>query len=62
MPDYDMEKHKCADFITTFEDPRLNVDSLHGKLKYMRLLQSVANRDTKLIEIEMDDIRDHFSS
>ena len=31
---------KCADFITTFEDPRLNQDSLHGKLKYMRLLVS----------------------
>jgi hypothetical protein len=45
MPDYDAEKSKylplintlgrCNDFITTFADPRMQADAIHGKLKYM---------------------------
>ena len=46
LPDYENEKSKstswnkvklgrCTDFITTFTDPKLKNDSIHGKNKYM---------------------------
>lgn len=39
QPDYELERKRCSDFISTFEEPSLNIDQLHGKKKYMRLLQ-----------------------
>jgi DNA replication licensing factor MCM7 len=38
MPDYDGERGKCTDFITSFQDTalaRTAEDPIHGKLKYM---------------------------
>lgn len=63
IPDYDGETNKCTEFITSFQDPaitRQNEDPIHGKLKYMTKLQKVANRQTDVIEIELEDIREFF--
>ena len=65
LPDYEGEATKCQDFITTFQDPtitRANEDPIHGKLKYMIMLQHVANRTNMVIEIELEDIREFFDS
>jgi hypothetical protein len=62
LPDYDGEKARCLDFITTFQDPKLKPDSIHGKLKYMIELQRVANRESTVINIELDDIKEFFSA
>lgn len=62
LPDYDGEKARCVDFITTFQDPKLKADSIHGKLKYMIELQKIANKESVVINIELDDIKDFFSA
>lgn len=45
LPDYEAEKStfillisildKCSEFISTFQDPSLKADPIHGKLKYL---------------------------
>jgi hypothetical protein len=38
VPDYEGDKNKCQEFITTFQDPtitRADEHPIHGKLKYM---------------------------
>ena len=35
-------------------------DPIHGKLKYMTMLQKVANRLTNTIEIELEDLKEFF--
>jgi hypothetical protein len=35
IPNYDEEKSKCTNFLTTFEDASIEQDSIHGKQKYM---------------------------
>jgi len=35
LPDYDQEKSRCTDFITTFTDTSLKPDSMYGVKKYM---------------------------
>jgi uncharacterized glyoxalase superfamily protein PhnB len=65
LPDYDGETNKCQEFIRTFQDPsitRKNEDPVHGKLKYMTKLQSVSNRKSETIEIELEDIKEFFDS
>jgi len=62
LPDYDGEINKCTDFITTFQDPSIKEDPIHGKLKYMATLQKVANKQLEGIEIELEDIREFFNS
>jgi len=62
IPDYDQEKARCIEFIKSFADQRLHDDTVHGKLKYMRALQRVANKESKLIELELDDIKEYFSA
>ena len=53
---------RCAEFITTYQDPKLQPDAIHGKIKYMIEMQRVANRESKLILISLDDVRDFFSA
>ena len=62
LPDYEGEINKCTDFITTFQDPTSKEDPIHGKLKYMAILQQVANKKQEGIEIELEDIREFFNS
>ena len=65
LPDYEGEINKITDFITTFQDPtisRANEDPIHGKLKYMTKLQSVADRKQTAIEVELEDIKEFFDS
>lgn len=62
LPDYEAEKSRCVDFITTFEDPALEEDNVHHKLKYMRLLQAVANKESQIIQISVEDIKSHFTA
>mmetsp|Transcript_40568 Transcript_40568/g.53213 ORF Transcript_40568/g.53213 Transcript_40568/m.53213 type:complete len:192 (+) Transcript_40568:155-730(+) len=40
----------------------MQADPVHEKKKYMSMLQQVSNRERKLVEIELDDIKDHFSA
>ncbi len=61
---------KCIEFITSFSDPTLPEDPIHGKHKYMIqmvsenhsnfLQQRVANKEANVINIELDDISDFF--
>jgi len=50
----------CMDFIAHFEDKSLPTDSIHGKLKYMSMLQKVANREQRVIEIHTEDVDEFF--
>jgi len=62
LPDYEAEKSRCIDFITTFQDPRLPEDPIHSKLKYQILMQRVANKESKLIGVDLEDIKEFFSA
>jgi len=62
QPDYELEKKRCQEFISGYDDPRMEADPVHDKKKYMRILQQVANRELRLVEIELDDIKDYFSA
>ncbi len=35
-------------------------DPVHGKLKYMSLLQKVSNREARIIEIHTEDVDEYF--
>eukprot|EP00467_Chlorarachnion_reptans_P025418 CAMPEP_0114538230 /NCGR_PEP_ID=MMETSP0109-20121206/30021_1 /TAXON_ID=29199 /ORGANISM="Chlorarachnion reptans, Strain CCCM449" /LENGTH=733 /DNA_ID=CAMNT_0001722213 /DNA_START=132 /DNA_END=2333 /DNA_ORIENTATION=- len=50
-PDYKQEFDKCLDFLKGYKDEI-------GGLKYVNQLQSIANRETSTIEIEVDDLQD----
>lgn len=41
LPDYEQEKARCTDFMTTYTDPKLKSDAIHGKCKYM--IEMVSN-------------------
>lgn len=51
LPDYDAERRKISEFLTGFQDPSATPDPIHGKLKYMAMLQKIANRQEKLVNI-----------
>ena len=54
---YAEQTEKLVDFLEKFQD-----DDIHGQTveKYMQILQSVANRRERVIEIELDDVWSHF--
>ena len=62
LPDYDAERRKISDFLTGFQDPSATPDPIHGKMKYMAMLQKIANRQEKLINISLSDLHEFFSS
>jgi hypothetical protein len=62
FPDYDAEKGKCFDFLSTFEDPSMDADPIHNKLKYMVAMQKLANREAKTIDVEVEDLESHFDN
>lgn len=35
QPDYELERTRCSDFISKFEDLSMKEDPLHGKKKYL---------------------------
>lgn len=53
---------KCIEFLTNFVDPTIPEDPIHGKRKYLILMQGIANKDTNVLNIELDDLSDQFSS
>ena len=54
---YAEQTEKLVDFLEKFQD-----EDIHGQTveKYMQILQSVANRRERVIEIELDDVWSHF--
>lgn len=48
--------------MTGFQDPAATPDPIHGKMKYMAMLQKIANRQEKLIDIQLSDLHEFFSS
>ena len=50
----------CVDFLSHFEDKSLPADQIHGKLKYMSMLQKVVNREARVIEIHTEDVDEYF--
>ncbi|KAF3784018.1 DNA replication licensing factor [Nymphaea thermarum] len=48
-PDYKGDKEFCKEFLSNFVDA-------NGERKYMNILQDVANRTLRVIEIELDDL------
>eukprot|EP00762_Andalucia_godoyi_P007574 ANDGO_00816.mRNA.1 DNA replication licensing factor MCM7 len=47
---YDSELQKVLRFLQTYQSP------VTGEYKYLRMIQDVANRDLKLVEINLDDV------
>lgn len=62
FPDYDAEKQKCYEFLSGFQDPAMDADPIHHKLKYMVAMQRLANREAKTIDIEVEDLEAHFDN
>ncbi|KAH0782155.1 hypothetical protein KY290_001753 [Solanum tuberosum] len=50
--DFNRDKDLAKDFLSNFSDS-------NGEAKYMNILQDVANRKTKAIEIELEDLADY---
>ncbi|XP_015089644.1 DNA replication licensing factor MCM7 [Solanum pennellii] len=50
--DFNRDKDLAKDFLSNFADS-------NGEAKYMNILQDVANRKTKAIEIELEDLADY---
>ena len=49
------------EFIVTFQDKQLSPDIDHGIYKYLIALQRIADNESKVIEIEMEDLEHYFS-
>ncbi|EGW32845.1 DNA helicase and DNA replication licensing factor [Spathaspora passalidarum NRRL Y-27907] len=50
----------AKDFLTQFKSASIDEDEIHSS-KYMNILQSVANRETTTIYIELDDLKSFLS-
>lgn len=37
-------------------------DSVHHKMKYMRQLQTIANKESQIVQISVEDIKSHFTA
>ncbi|KAL2643531.1 hypothetical protein R1flu_011118 [Riccia fluitans] len=48
--DFKADREKCRDFLKSYVDD-------HGEFKYMNMLQQVANRKLRYVDIEIDDLR-----
>ena len=55
--DYAVVTEKLQEFLEHFQDEDINGDTVN---KYMTVLQGVANRKERVIEIEMDDVFTHL--
>ncbi|KMT09959.1 hypothetical protein BVRB_5g121750 [Beta vulgaris subsp. vulgaris] len=53
--DYEHDQGLARDFLVNFAD-------IHGEAKYMNILQDVANRKTRAIEIELEDLYNYKES
>lgn len=61
--DFELDKAKLSEFITTFSDRTIRVeDDIHGKKKYMIELQKIANQTLKVLEIHIEDLDHYFSN
>eukprot|EP00898_Chlorokybus_atmophyticus_P003807 jgi/Chlat1/4427/Chrsp29S04389 len=54
--DYKAEKEKCVEFLRTY------VDDNTDRLKYVDMMQEVANRKRRAMDINMDDLHQHFGT
>ena len=62
-PEFEVQKSKLTEFITTFIDKSIvTEDDLHEKKKYMIELQKIANQTSKLLEIHLEDLEYYFSN
>lgn len=61
LTDYNVSIGKIAEFLSSYEDAGTN-DAIHGRLKYMSRLQAIANRQEKVLKIELSDLQQHFTS
>eukprot|EP00951_Prasinocladus_malaysianus_P010369 scaffold76057_cov36-Prasinocladus_malaysianus.AAC.1 len=52
MPDYKLEQDKCQDFLQNFQS-EYDLDKAH---KYMEMLQDIANRASRVLEIDLNDL------
>lgn len=55
-PDYELHGTILKDFLLNFKDPNIQNDLIHGKNKYMVQLQKIANHQSKILEIHLNDI------
>ena len=64
LRDYDADKELCKEFMREFISLDSNSDESFGSqspAKYMQLLQGVANREVRVLDVSLDDIAS-FSS
>ena len=60
---YEDQLSRLTEFLCQFEDKSmLDTDRVHGQSKYLIELQRVANNETKVIEILMEDLEHYFGS
>lgn len=62
MPQYGNEREMLKEFITKYEDATMASDNIFNKLKYMTRMQQVANRQERIINIEVADLQTHFAA
>jgi len=53
MPDYELEQQKCEDFLQNF----VSEYSIDSTPKYAQMLQEIANRATRVLEIDLNDLQ-----
>lgn len=54
--DYESHKGKCIMFLQNFQDP----NSMDNTAKYVDMLQDIANRERRTLDIELDDLAEFY--
>lgn len=55
-PEFELHSTLLKDFLLNFQDYSMDNDIIHGRKKYMVALQKIANKQTRILEIHLDDI------
>ncbi len=55
-PDFELHASILKDFLLNFKDHSMENDQIHGKNKYMAQLQKIANFQSKVLEIHLNDL------
>ena len=55
-PEFELHSSILKDFLLNFKDKTMENDIIHGKNKYMSLIQKISNHQSKVLEIHLDDL------
>ncbi len=53
---------RCTEFLTSYTDPSIPEDPIHGKHKYLIQMQKIVNKESQAIYIELTDVQEYFNT